>query len=78
VENERLNEEDPEVHALLQRQWYSIRSFSRFDTAILISNRHELVEFLQSIAEENFLIKHCRPDTSWKIFQIINITFLGL
>jgi len=137
---EKLNEEDPEVHAFLQRQWYRIRSFSRrgrvqdvynfyydrnlkeminnitnsimenqrnrfklnyslgfllrnittrkfryfppssnnaqlLDTAILISNKHELVEFLQSIAEENFLIKLCKPDTSWKNFQITNITF---
>jgi len=29
MENEKLNEEDPEVPAFLQRQWYSIRSFSR-------------------------------------------------
>jgi len=45
------------------------------DTAILISNRQELVEFLQNIAKENFLHKVFRPDTSWKVFQITNITF---
>jgi len=45
------------------------------DTAILISNRQELVEFLQNIAEENFPLKLSCPDTSWKIFQITNTTY---
>jgi len=29
MENEKLNEKNPEVHAFLQRQWYSVRLFSR-------------------------------------------------
>ena len=44
-------------------------------TALLISNRQELLDFLNSIAEENFIESITRPDTKWKIVQISNITF---
>ena len=44
-------------------------------TALLISNRQELLDFLNSIAEENFIENITRPDTKWKIVQISNITF---
>ena len=39
-------------------------------TALLISNRQELLDFLNSIAEENFIESITRPDTKWKIVQI--------
>ena len=42
-------------------------------TALLISNRQELLDFLNSIAEESF-IDITRLDTKWKIIQISNIT----
>ena len=44
-------------------------------TALLISNRQELLDFLNSIAEENFIEDITQPDTKWKIVQISNITF---
>ena len=45
------------------------------ETARLISNRHELIDFLNKLAEESFLDKINRPDTKWKIANITNITF---
>jgi len=45
------------------------RYFQLLNTAIPLSNRHELVEFLQSIAD-SFLVELSWPDTSWKIFLI--------
>ena len=44
-------------------------------TALLISNRQELLDFLNSIEEENFIENITRPDTKWKIIQISNLTF---
>ena len=44
-------------------------------TARLISNRHELIEFLNTLAEESFFDQINRPDTKWKIVNIPNITF---
>ena len=44
-------------------------------TALLISNRQELFDFLNFIAEENFIEDLTRPDTKWKIVQISHITF---
>ena len=35
-------------------------------TALLISNRQELLEFLNSIAEENFIDDITRPDTKFE------------
>ena len=45
------------------------------ETALLISNRQELLDFLNSMAEESFIENIIRPDTKWKIIQISNITF---
>ena len=45
------------------------------ETARLISNRHELIEFLNTLAEESFFDKINRPDSKWKIVDIPNITF---
>ena len=44
-------------------------------TACLISNRLELIEFLNTLAEESFFDQINRPDTKWKIVNISNITF---
>ena len=44
-------------------------------TAHLISNRQELIEFLNVLAEESFFNKINRPDTKWKVIDIPNITF---
>ena len=41
----------------------------------LISNRKELLHFLNSLAEESFYDGLTRPDTKWKVVQISNITF---
>ena len=45
------------------------------ETALLISNRQELLDFLNSIAEESFIENITRPDTKWKIIKISNLTF---
>ena len=42
------------------------------NTALLISNRKELMEFLNSISED-FLDTVFRPDTRWKIYRATNI-----
>ena len=44
-------------------------------TAPLISNRQELIQFLNALAEESFFDKINRPDTKWKAVDINNITF---
>ena len=44
-------------------------------TALFISNRQELFDFLNSIAEKNFIGNITPPDTKWKIVHISNITF---
>ena len=43
--------------------------------ARLISNRQELIEFLNVLAEESFFDKINRPDSKWKVVDIPNITF---
>ena len=45
------------------------------DTALLISNRKDLMDFLNALAEESFYDGLNRPDTKWKIVQISYITF---
>ena len=45
------------------------------DTALLISNRKDLMDFLNVVAEESFYDGLSRPDTKCKIVQISNITF---
>ena len=45
------------------------------ETALLISNRQELLNFLNSIAQESFIENITRPDTKWKIIQISNLIF---
>jgi len=44
------------------------------DVAQLISWK-DLIKFLNSIAEEEFLEKVKRPDASWKVVLISNLTF---
>ena len=44
-------------------------------TALLISNQKELLEFLNSISAELFPNHVSRPDTSWRVVDITNITF---
>ena len=41
------------------------------EIALLISNRQELLDFLNSIAEESFTENTTRFDTKWKIIDII-------
>ena len=36
-------------------------------TALLFSNRQESLDFLNSIAKQNFIDNITRPDTKWKI-----------
>ena len=47
------------------------------NTALLISNREELMDFLNTntISEEDFLDNISRTDTKWKIYQATNILF---
>ena len=45
------------------------------ETARLISNRQELIEFLNTLSEESFFEKMNRPDSKWKVVDIPNITF---
>ena len=42
---------------------------------MLINNRKELLNFLNSLAEEFFYDGLTRPDTKWQMVQISNITF---
>ena len=44
-------------------------------TARLISNRQELIQFLNALAKESFFDKINRPDSKWKVVDIPNITF---
>ena len=45
------------------------------DRAVLISNRHDLVNFLNALSEENFMETLTRPDTKWQIVDITNNFF---
>ena len=45
------------------------------ETALLINNQKDLINFLNSLAEESFYDGLTRPDTKWKVVQISNITF---
>ena len=45
------------------------------DRAVLISNRHDLVDFLNALSEEDFMETLTRSDTKWQIVDITNITF---
>ena len=45
------------------------------ETARLINNRQELIEFLNTLSEESFFEKINRPDSKWKVVDIPNITF---
>ena len=45
------------------------------ETARLISNRQELIEFLNTLSEESFFEKINHPDSKWKVVDIPNITF---
>ena len=45
------------------------------DRAVLISNRHDLINFLNALSEEGFLETLTRPDTKWQIVDITKITF---
>ena len=45
------------------------------DQAVLISIRHDLVNFLNALSEEDFMETLTSPDTKWQIVDITNITF---
>ena len=45
------------------------------DTAMLISTETELINWLNTITEQDFLANINRPDTKWRIVQITNVTF---
>ena len=45
------------------------------ETALLINNRKDLLNFLHSLAKESFYDGLTRPETKWKVVQISNITF---
>ena len=51
------------------------KSHLMLETALLISNRQELLDFLNSIAVESFIDNITRHDTKWKVIQISNLTF---
>ena len=45
------------------------------DRAVLISNRHDLINFLNALSEEDLMETLTRPDTKWQIVDITYITF---
>ena len=53
----------------------SYNNAQMLNTTLLISNRKDLMDFLNALAEESFYDELSRPDTKWKIVQIPNITF---
>ena len=53
----------------------SLNNAQILETALLISTRKELLNFLNSMAEESFYDGLTRLDTKWKVVQISNITF---
>ena len=53
----------------------SYNNSQMLDTALLISNCKDLMDFFNVLAEESFYDGLSRPDTKWKIVQISNITF---
>ena len=58
------------------RYYYSSHNNAQvLDRAVLISNRHDLVNFLNALSEEDFLETLTRPDTKWQVVDITNVTF---
>ena len=53
----------------------SLNNAQILETALLINNQKESLNFLNSLAEESFYDGLIRPDTKWKVVQISNITF---
>ena len=53
----------------------SYNNHQLLERALLISNRQELVKFLNNLSEEKFHEALSRPDTKWKIVEISNLTF---
>ena len=45
------------------------------DTTRLISNRQELMQFLNALAKKSFFDKTSRPDTKWRVVNISNTAF---
>ena len=48
----------------------SYNNAQMLDTALLISNRKGLMDFLNALTKESFYDRLSRPDTKWKIVQI--------
>ena len=46
------------------------------ESARLISNRQELIQFLNVLAEESFFDKINHPDTKWKVVDIPILCFM--
>ena len=57
------------------RYYHPSNNVLALNTAKLISNRGELMNFLENIAEEDFLDNVTRPDTKWKVHRATNILF---
>ena len=53
----------------------SFNNVQILETALLINNKKDLINFLNSLAEESFYDGLTRPDMKWKVVQISNITF---
>ena len=45
------------------------------DSATLISSSEDLRDFLETIAEKDFLDEIQRPDTKWRLVRITNVVF---
>ena len=60
----------------IEFRYYHPSNYGLFlNTAWLISNREELMDFLNTISKEYFFDNVSRPDTKWKIYQATNILF---
>ena len=57
------------------RYYHPSNNVLALNTAKLISKRGELINFLENIAEEDFLDNVTRPDTKWKVYRATNILF---
>ena len=57
------------------RYYHSSYNNAQMLVTALISNRKDLIDFFNTLAEESFYDGLSRPDTKWKIVQIPNITF---
>ena len=57
------------------RYYHLFNKVLALNIASLISNGEELMNFLEKVAEEDFLDNVSRPDTKWKVHRATNILF---